>query len=43
LSAPRLVATDAGFYSAKNEAAAKAMGVKHKGDRRNCKPGSRSA
>jgi IS5 family transposase len=25
---PRLVATDAGFYSAKNEAAAKAMGVK---------------
>jgi transposase, IS5 family len=26
--APRLVATDAGFYSARNEAAAKAMGVK---------------
>jgi len=25
---PRLVATDAGFYSARNEAAAKAMGVK---------------
>jgi transposase, IS5 family len=25
---PRLVAADAGFYSAKNEAAAKAMGVK---------------